>query len=516
MPWGLLFGLLVFMEARNYHRDFPTAAAREHFAESLGSNTGLTAIIGPARHLDTVQGSVAWRMFGLFLIVGAIWGFLTATRLLRGEEDAGRWELLLTGRITRRSATVQALAGLAAGLLVFWALTAVFTTVAGALPEVGFSLSASLFYATAGTAGAAMFLAVGALCSQLAGTRRQANGLAAGVFGVAYLLRMIADAGTGQAWLRWLSPLGWVENLRPLTGSQPLALVPVVLLVAGATVAAVVLAGRRDAGAGVLGRREARSANLRLLGSPALLVLRLELGVVVSWAVGLGVLALIFGVTAQAAAEGQVGIAGIEQTVGRLGGRQGGALAWIGYEFVFLAALVAFAAAGQVAAMRGEEGDGHLENLLARPVGRGTWVVGHLATGVGLVVAAGLASGLGGWAGLAVQGSDIGLGAMLEAGFNLVAPALFVLGLGTLLFGLVPRLAAPILYGVVLWSFLVEIIGASLTSNHWLLDTAVLSHIGPVPASGLAWPAIGWLCALGVLAAFAGLVAFDRRDLAAA
>jgi hypothetical protein len=32
----------------------------------------------------------------------------------------------------------------------------------------------------------------------------------------------------------------------------------------------------------------------------------------------------------------------------------------------------------------------------------------------------------------------------------------------------VPRLAVPILYGVALWSFLTEIIGSSITSNHWL------------------------------------------------
>ena len=48
---------------------------------------------------------MAWRTFGL----------LTATRLMRREEDSGRWELLLAGQTTRRRAAVQAVAGLAAG-----------------------------------------------------------------------------------------------------------------------------------------------------------------------------------------------------------------------------------------------------------------------------------------------------------------------------------------------------------------------------------------------------------------
>ena len=56
-------------------------------------------------------------MLALLVIVGAIWGLLTATRLLRGEEDAGRWELLLTGRTTRGGRPLQALGGLAVGVV---------------------------------------------------------------------------------------------------------------------------------------------------------------------------------------------------------------------------------------------------------------------------------------------------------------------------------------------------------------------------------------------------------------
>ena len=55
-----------------------------------------------------------------------------------------------------------------------------------------------------------------------------------------------------------------------------------------------------------------------------------------------------------------------------------------------------------------------------------------------------------------------------------------------------------------------------MTSSHWLLDTAVLSHIGPVPATTLIWAAIARLTGLGALAALTGLVAFNRRDLAVA
>ncbi|HEV7211245.1 MAG TPA: hypothetical protein VGN47_05970 [Blastococcus sp.] len=515
--WGLVFGWLVFSEARNYARDFPTAQSRAQFASTLGSNAGLAAIIGPARHIDTVGGSVAWRMFGLMFIVGGIWGLLTATRLLRGEEDAGRWELLLSGRTARRSATVQALAGLAVGFLALWVPIAAFTVAAGHRGDVGFSVSASLFYATAATASAAMFLAIGALTSQLGSTRRQANALAAAVFGVAYLIRLVADGGTGLAWLRWASPLGWVENLAPLTGPNALALVPIVLVVVGAGAGAGVLAGRRDVGVGVMARRAPPRTGTRLLGGPALLVTRLERWVALSWILGLAAVAVIFGVTAVVAAQGNVAVADVQATVSRLGGGHGGAVrAWIGYEFLFIAALATYAAAGQISALRAEEEDGHVDNLLARPVGRAQWLAGRLGFAAAMSGVLGLATGLGAWCGLALEGGGVGLWPMLQAGLNVVVPALFVLGLGALLFGLVPRLAMPVLYAVVVWSVLVVILGSGVVTNRWVIDTAVLAHIGPVPASDLDWTAIGWLTGLGVLAAVAGAAAFSRRDLTSA
>jgi ABC-2 type transport system permease protein len=104
---------------------------------------------------------------------------------------------------------------------------------------------------------------------------------------------------------------------------------------------------------------------------------------------------------------------------------------------------------------------------------------------------------------------------MLQAGLNLVAPALLVLGLGTLLLGIAPRLAMPLLYALVLWSFLIEIVGTSITSSQWLLDTALFTHVGPVPAASLDWPATN-SHRTGLIAALAGLAAFRRRDLAGA
>jgi ABC-2 type transport system permease protein len=103
--------------ASSYAALFPTAASRAKMALSLEGNTAWAALFGPLRRRDTVAGYTAYKSGMSVVIFGAIWGLLDATRVLRGEEDAGRWELFLSGRTTRGRAAVQAAIGLGVGFV---------------------------------------------------------------------------------------------------------------------------------------------------------------------------------------------------------------------------------------------------------------------------------------------------------------------------------------------------------------------------------------------------------------
>ena len=266
--WGYVFGASIASSAVSYTTVYKSAAQRDALAVAYGSNNATSALFGPAPDFQTVAGFTVFKVSMTLMVIGAVWGLLTGTRLLRGEEENGRWELLLAGPTTRRGATVEALAGLGAGALTLWALAAAITVLCGLDRKVGIGAGPGLYFALTMVATAVMFLAVGALTSQLGATRRQAASYAAAFLGVAYAVRLIADAGVGLHGLVWLSPLGWVEELRPLTAPQPLALVPVVAFTALVATVAVRLAGRRDVGASIVADRATSPAHLRLLSGP--------------------------------------------------------------------------------------------------------------------------------------------------------------------------------------------------------------------------------------------------------
>ena len=131
-----------------------------------------------------------------------------------------------------------------------------------------------------------------------------------------------------------------------------------------------------------------------------------------------------------------------------------------------------------------------------------------------LIVASGVIAGVAAWVGAATQDSGVGFGSMVEAGLNVVPAGVFVLGIGVLALGVWPRAVNIAVYGIVAWSFLVELVGASINASHWLLDTSVLHHIKPAPAADPDWVSAAVVAGIGIVCAVAGAIAFTRRDIA--
>ncbi|HTS95333.1 MAG TPA: hypothetical protein VMI33_01820 [Streptosporangiaceae bacterium] len=516
--WGLVFGLYVYDNAFAFNSVAPSPAARTRLLTTMASNAGLKALLGDTRGITTRGGFTDWRALGVTVLVASVWGLLAAARVFRGEEAAGRWEPFLAGRTTARRAAANALAGLGVGVLAMYLLTALLTALVGARPSVAISAGLSLFFALAVVAGAAMFAAVGALASQLMATRARATGLAAAVFGVAFMLRALGDSASGAHWLAYLSPLGWVEQLHPLTGAQPAWLLPILGFTA-ACVAATMLLADRDLGASVLADKDTAPPRTALLGSPALLAVRLSWASIAGWLSAAVVAALLYGSFATSAGKAFASSSMMRKFTGSLthvAQRQlqvTGARTYAGIVFLILMVLVMAYAASAVGRMREDEAEGYLDNLVVRGVSRHRWLAGRAVLVLVVLTLIGLVGGAGFWAGAASQHAGLTFHQMLLAGLNAAAPAAALAGIGVLTLGFAPRLTAAVCWGLLAWAFLIEMLGSAVKINHWVMDTSLLHHIALAPAVSPDWRIAGTYVALGCAAAVLGGWRFTRRDL---
>ena len=507
--FAYLFGVYSVVQAAGYRRAYPKVSDRLGFATSFGGNKGLRLLYGQPHDLLTVGGYCAWRVGGVLAIAAGAFGVIAAVRALRAEEESGRTEIVLAGVVSRRAANAAALAAIGSGVVLLWA--AEFAGfLAGGLPATG---SAYLALATASVAP--VFAGVGALASQLAPTRRGALGLAGATLAIAFLLRVLADTLGGAAWLRWATPLGWAELLRPFANPQPVVLLLPAVTTALLLAAATRLAAVRDIGTGVFTARDAADPRLRLLRAPTSHALRSMRGPLTAWVGAVAAFAFILGGVSHSLSTADVP-SGAQRAIAKIGaGSITTPTGYLAFVFLFYAVAICALACTQIAAARQEETGQQLETMLAQPVGRPRWLLGRLVLAVGAIFAVSLTAGLFTWAGARAAGVHVGLPAMLEAGANAVPTALLFLGLAALAFAAVPRAGNGPGYGLLTVAFLWQLVGSLLAPPRWVLDLTPFAHIALLPVQHFrAVPAIV-VGGLGVVAVVAAVTAFGRRDVAA-
>jgi polyether ionophore transport system permease protein len=502
-----LFALYAYIQPAGYRHTYPTVHDRLGFARSFGPNKALRLFYGEPHDLLSVSGYTAWRVGGTLAIFAAVFGLLAAVRALRTEEDTGRMELVLAGIISRRTTYLAAIAAITAGVLLLW-LGEFTGFLLGGLPASG-----AAYLALATVSVVPVFVGVGALASQLAPTRRLALELGGAVIALMFLLRVIADTASGAGWLRWITPLGWAEQLRPFAGTQPLVL----LLPLAASVLLLALSARialrRDIGTGTLPSRDSALPRLGLLSSPTALALRSERTSLLVWASGVGVFALILGVVSKSVSSAGIP-PGVQHELAKLGsGSIATPTGYLAFVFLFFILIVSLFACAQIGAARHEEADGRLETLLALPVGRTRWLVGRLVLATGGACAISLTAGLLTWIGAVAVGIHISLARMLEAGANCLPVALLFLGIAALAYAIMPRLSAGIAYGLLTIAFLWQLVAALLGVPQWLVNLTPFAHVGLVPTQPFRTGAATVMLALAAGCALAAIWSFRRRDL---
>ncbi len=507
LAFAYLFAIYAYIQPAGFRRTYPTVADRLAFAHSFAGNDALRLFYGYPYQVVSVGGYSAWRVGGTLAIAAAVFGVLAAVRALRTEEDTGRMELVLAGTVGRRTAFLSSLGAIAIGVLLLWlALFAGYLV--GGLPAGG---SAYLALATASVAP--VFVGVGALASQLAPTRRIALELGSAIVALFLLVRVVADTVPNLAWLRWATPLGWAEELRPFAGPEPLALaLPAIATALALAVAARIAAGR-DIGTGVLPAHDSATPRLRLLSSASAQALRGERASLVVWLLGTGAFAFILGMVSTS-----ISSAGISKSLQREIAKLGSGsiftpTGYLAFVFIFFILVVSLFACAQIGAAREEEIEARLQTLLSQPLGRSGWLGGRLLLAAVAAAVLSVAIGLLTWAGAASQGASVSLAQLLEAGANCMPVALLFLGVAALAYASVPRASAGIAYVLVAVAFMWDLLGSLLGAPRLLVELTPFEHVGLVPAQPFRAGAAAIMIGIGVLAALAALVLFRRRDL---
>ncbi len=473
------------------------------YQASVGSNAATIAFGGPPVGLDTVAGTVAFEISAFLLLLAALMALFTTGRLSRGDEEAGRTELVRATRVGRHAPL------LAAVLTSTLACAALVPAVGAAAAATGLPARGSfLLGASAGAVGL-VSTGVTAVAAQVTGSTRAAYGLVGAVFGVAFVLRAVGDVEASA--LVWTSPIGWAQATHPWSDDRWAPL----LLCVGAAVAllalAVALLDRRDQGAGLVAPRPGPAAASRALRSPLSLALRLQRAALLGWTAGLVLLGAVYGALADS-----VETLFVSNPEARAFLPDAASLvdAYFATTLAMSALLTAGYAVSAVLRARAEESAGRAEPVLATATGRAAWLGSHVTVALlgsaVLLLACGAATGA---VRAATGGGTADVGRLLLGALAYLPAVWAVAALAVALAGLLPRATAAVAWAALAYVVAATLFAPAMDWPAWADDLSPLGWTPAVPAEQWAALPLAVLTAVATGLGALGLGAFRRRDL---
>jgi len=512
---GFIIGLFVTGQGLGYAETFTDEKSRTDLATSLSGAPALGILYGEPKDILSTAGYMVYRTTPIMGLITAIWGLMTVTKLLRGQEEDGRMEAIVTGSTTNRQASWHIFMGFIGSIVLSFTIAALIIVGVGRMPNVDASVYACLLITAAIFLPGLLFAGVGVFVSQFSVMRRRA--LMYGLIPLAILFAMRGFANTIEDWywLKRFTPFGWADKISPVSDTQLVWILPFLLVIPIVAIG-IYLVGKRDLGASLIKESETVKSHNFLLGSPLQMAVRQQIGIFAIWAVsGLFVSSLIAAI-ANIAANAVVDAPEIKDVIGKLGGSVDDmALAFLGTGIILVVLLLLLMVTVGITAIRKDEAKQYLDNLLVQPVMRSKW----LASRIGVLAIASVVIALitelatfliANSLGIHVDAADLFL-----VSIALTGTVIFTLGLGTLMYGFLPRFAATTMYTVIAWSFLVDVIQSIVKLDDIVLKSSLFHYISPSLTETPDWATFAWLVSLGIVMAIVGIFAFTRRDIIA-
>ncbi len=505
--WSVAFAMLTGFSAAATSDLYPREEDRIAAAEVVNSSASLIALYG--RVYDPASlGAVSLlklSAFGTALV--AVLMIVITVRHTRGEEEAGRLELLGAGVLGRAAPLAAALIVGAAASAILGILTASSLALAG-LPLVG-SLAFGVGWAATGLA----FAAVAAIAAQVASSARSAVGVSLVVLAITYVLRAVGDLSSPPSVLSWLSPIGWNQQIRAFAGDRWWVVLFPLLLILILVPLAFGLRARRDLGSGLIPDRPGPAHGA--LSSPWSLAVRMQRGLFLAWAAAFALFGLLLGSIASNVS-GFLTSPNIQEIIQSLGGEQALVDAFLAAEIGLMGVILAaygIAAAGH---LHSEESAGRAELVLSAGVSRTPWALSHAVSTAVAVTILSLVSGVAIGVGNALAVGDAGEVAPVVGASLAHLPAVWLfIALVLAAFGWLPRLLG-VVWGLYAAAIVLGEFGPLWQVPQWLMNLSPFVHSPTLPApfpTGIAVPLVA-LTLVAVTLGSVGLAGWQRRDLA--
>ena len=528
LGWGIGMGLVVVSPMASVAALVTTPQAREQLvslAATFAWNADTVAV-------DTIGGYATFKI-GIFIFLIAVWPLLAASRMLRGEEDRGSLDVLLSLPRPRLRVALEKLAAMWTALLAMGVLIGLLAFAGGKKFGADFGLGDGLLFGLNLALICAVIGGVALLISQFTQERGPAAGWTAGLLLIFVVLDMVHRVVPNTEWISRLSPIYYYNLSKPLVPSYGtnaggmLVQLALAVLLSGA---AVWLFERRDVGGTVplprwlqlperpanralpVGDWSLRSVYTRSLAMIATPTFWWTLGIA-GWAVWVVFVVQLIEVRLTNLLSGSPAMVDLLKNLG--GGDVSINAGFLSAMFIFLPLFLMAFAVTQVSSWSADEQDGRLELVLTSPQPRLQVVLGRFAALATATVVISLITLLASVVAAAAAGLKLDTGNLAAATLGMIPLGLLVAAIGYLASGWLRSAADTGLLSFLLaaW-FFVSFIGPELKLPEATLRLSAFYYYGTPLLHGLQVTSVVGVIAVAALALGIGALRFARKDIA--
>jgi ABC-2 type transport system permease protein len=481
--------------------------------------------------VDTIGGYATFKI-GIFIFLIALWPLLAASRILRGEEEVGSLDVLLSLPRPRLRVALEKLAAIWTALLAMGLLIGLIVFAGGRQFGADFGLGDALLFGLNLALICAVIGGLALLISQFTQERGPAAGWTAGLLLVFIVLDMVHRIFPNSEWISRVSPIYYYNQTKALVPSYGVNPGAMLLLLALAVVlggVGVWLFARRDVGGTVplprwlrlperaasralpVGDWSLRSVYARSLGMIAMPT--------VWWTLGIAGFAAWMVFAVQQMESRLSSLFASSPTVMNLIKNIGGGSAsfdagFLSAMFVLLPLFLMAFAVTQVNGWSADEQDGRLELVLATPQRRLGVLLGRFAALSSATVFIGVITLLASAGAAAVAGLKLDSGNLAAATLGMIPLGLLIAAIGYLASGWL-RTAADtgLLSFVLLIWFFITFIGPELKLPDATLRLSPFYYYGTPLLHGLQLTSILGVVAVAAVALGLGALRFVRKDI---
>jgi ABC-2 type transport system permease protein len=527
LGWGIGMGLVVVSPMASVSALVTTPQARQQLislAATFAWNADPVAV-------DTIGGYATFKI-GIFMFLIAVWPLLAASRMLRGEEERGSLDMLLSLPRPRLNVALEKLAAMWTALFAMGVLIGLLAFAGGKKFGGDFGLGDALLFGLNLALVCAVFGGLALLISQFTQERGPAAGWTAGLLLVFIVLDMVHRVVPNAEWISRLSPIYYYGLSKPLIPSYGVNAGGMLVQLALAAIlgaAAIWLFVRRDVGGTVplppwLSLPERPASRALPVGDWSLRsVYTRSMGMIAMptfwWALGIAGFAgwMVYVVQLMEARLSSLlsSSPAFTALINNLGGGNVGVNAgFLSAMFFFLPLLLMAFAVTQVNSWSADEQEGRLELVLAAPQARAWVLLGRFGALGTATVAIGVITLLASAAAAAAAGLSIDVGNLAAATLGMIPLGLLIAAFGYLASGWLRTAADTGLLSFVLaaW-FFISFIGPELKLPDATLRLSAFYYYGTPLLHGLQLTSVVGVLAVAVLALGLGTLRFARKDI---